>query len=69
MPAVPVMPLGDDEHEILLVDDQVRVALVLFAIDVDAASMDTIGAGVGVVTTVIVMSWLADPTAPTQVTA
>lgn len=55
MPAVPVMPLGDDEQEVLLVDDQVRVALALFAIDVDAAESDILGEPADATTVMIIL--------------
>lgn len=42
-PVVPVPPLPDEEHEVLLVDVQEMVVLVLYAIEVDAAESVIVG--------------------------
>ena len=44
VPDVPVIPLGDDEHEVLRVDDQVIVVVALYAMAADDAEMVMIGA-------------------------
>lgn len=55
MPAVPVTPLGDDEHEVLLIDDQVMTLVALYAIKVGTADNDTTGAGVEVAAATVIM--------------
>jgi hypothetical protein len=42
-PEMPDAPLGDEVHEVLLVEDQLMVVLAPFAMDVDAAETDTVG--------------------------
>ena len=44
VPDVPVIPLGDDEHEVLRVDDQVIVDVALYAMAAGNAEMVMIGA-------------------------
>ena len=43
-PEVPDAPLGEEVHEVLLVDDQLIVVPAPYAIEVDAAVTDTVGA-------------------------
>jgi hypothetical protein len=43
-PVVPVPPLPEEVQEVLLVDDQLMVVLAPFAMDVDVAETETVGA-------------------------
>jgi len=54
-PLVPVLPPPEEVHEVLLIDDQLMVVLALYAMDVEVAVTDTVGAGVTGSDTVIVM--------------
>jgi len=65
---VPEAPLGEEVHEVLLVDEKVTVVLELYATNVDATESDTVGL-VGAAPTVIVTFLLADPPEPVHVTA
>jgi len=67
-PLVPVPPPPDEEQEVLLVDDQLTVVLAPYAMEVEDAETDTVGAGVTGSETVIVMLWLAVPPVPVHVT-
>lgn len=66
-PVVPVPPPAGEVQEVLLVDDQFMLVLVLYAIEVDDAETDTVGALADDATLTVVL-WLAAPPAPTHVT-
>ena len=67
-PVVPVPPPPEEVHEVLLVEDQLMVVLAPFAMEVEVAETDTVGAGVTGAATFIVMLWLAAPPVPVHVT-
>lgn len=52
-PDVPEAPLGEEVHEVPLVDDHVIVVLALYAIEVDAALTLTVGAGAETLTIIL----------------
>ena len=54
-PVVPVPPPPDEVQEVLSVDVQLMVVLAPFAMEVEVADTDTVGAGVTGEATVIVM--------------
>ena len=66
VPAVPVPPPPVEVHEVLLVDDQLRVDVAPFAIEEGDAVRVTVGARAPA--TVTVALWLAVPPGPAHVT-
>lgn len=54
-PVVPVPPPPEEVHEVLSVEVQLMAVLAPFAIEVEAAEIDTVGGGVTGAATVIVM--------------